>query len=100
MGKVRVALPTIEGPPSGPSALRVSAMRQGTTATKSRPKATFTLVTWFKFPAVPVIVMVAIPTLTGPLAVKVRVVEDGSLVGLKPAVIPDGSPEAVKVTEP
>ena len=48
----------------------------------------------------PVTVIVEMPEITGPLAVKVRVVEDGSLVGLKPAVIPDGNPEAVKVTEP
>lgn len=36
MGKVRVALPTIEGPPSGPAAFRVSTRRQGVKGKKAR----------------------------------------------------------------
>ena len=48
----------------------------------------------------PVTTIVEIPALTGPLAVKVSVVADPLLVGLKPAVIPDGNPDAENVTEP
>src|SRR5205807_1318472 len=99
--KPRVNPPLINGPANVPGGFRVSTTRQ-VAGIKSKPKATFTLATWFKFPAVPVTVIVAMPTLTGArsLAVNVSVVPDALLVGLKLAVIPCGSPDALKVTEP
>lgn len=75
-------------------------MRQGATGTKRSPKITVTVVVWLRLPEVPVIVTVAVPTDTGLLAVKVKVVFEVPLVGLKLAVNPDGRPDAKKLTVP
>jgi hypothetical protein len=45
-------------------------------------------------------VTVALPTLTGLLAVKVKIVDDVPLVWLKLAVSPEGRPDAAKLTVP
>src|SRR5205807_9640387 len=63
------------------------------------PKVTVTLATWFRFPEVPVIVTVEVAAVTVPLAVKVMIVDDPLLVGLKLAVTPAGRPDAAKLTE-
>ncbi len=58
------------------------------------------VVTFIKFPDVPVIVTVAGPVEAALLAVNVRVLEAVALVGLNEAVTPLGRPEAARLTLP
>lgn len=59
-----------------------------------------TVVEWMRLPEVPVMVIVAGPTVAAPEAVRVRMLVVVVLAGLKEAVTPTGRPLATRFTAP
>jgi hypothetical protein len=58
------------------------------------------VVVWLRFPDVPVMVIVALPTVAIAFAISVTVLVPVALTGLKAAVTPAGRPDADKATLP
>src|SRR5260370_38591442 len=93
MPLAKLALPARPTEPTSPSDQTAGTVETVTAWTVREIAAEFV-----KLPEVPVTMTVTVPVVAVPLAVSVKVLEGGVLLGLKDALTPLGMPEAERLT--